>query len=90
MTPENTVNTTKNIAIQAHRKTRKTTSQSKQRVFQPYNIFYLSFLDKIHDATTLETFTKIAYCLEYQTSSHDISKRQTNGIFLKKTGNVHH
>ena len=52
MNPENTVNTAKNIAIPAHRKIRKTTSESKQRVLQPYNIFYLSFLEKIHDATT--------------------------------------
>ena len=83
MNPENTVNTAKNIAIPAHRKIRKTTSESKQRVFQPFYIFYLSFLEKIHVATMLETFTKIAHCLEYQNSSHDISKRQTNGIFLK-------
>ena len=83
MNPENTVNTAKNIAIPAHRKIRKTTPESKQRLLRPYDIFYLSFPEKTHDATTKETCIKIAYCLEYQNSSHDISKRQTNGIFLK-------
>ena len=89
MNPENAVNTAKNIAIPAHRKTRTTTSESKQRVFQLYNIFYLSFLEKVHVAMMLETFTKIAYCLECQNSSHDISKRQPMAFFLK-TGKVHH
>ena len=50
--PKNTVNKAKDIAIPAYHKIRRTTSENKQRVPQPYNIFYLSFLEKIHVATT--------------------------------------
>ena len=49
---QNTVNIAKNIAISACHKIRRTTSENKQRVPQPYNIFYLSFQEKIFVATT--------------------------------------
>ena len=42
MNPENTLNKAKNIAIPAYRKIRKTTSENKQRVPQPYNLSFIS------------------------------------------------
>ena len=48
--PQNTVNKAKNIVISACHKIKRTTSENKQRVPQPYNIFYLSFLENIYVA----------------------------------------
>ena len=60
--PENTLNKAKNIGIPAQYESVKTTSANTQRVRQSYNIFYFSFLEKFHVATTQQTLIKIEYC----------------------------
>ena len=72
------MNKAKNIAISACHKIRRTTSENKQRVSQPYNIFYLSFIEKFMSPRRKKLLPKSRTALEYQNRSHDISKRQTS------------
>ena len=61
--PENTFNIkAKNIGIPAHYTIEKTTSGNAERVSQPYDIFYFSFLEKFHVAAMQQTLSKFEYC----------------------------
>ena len=54
-----------------------------QRVPQPYNIFYFTFLEKFHVARTQQTWAKSCIAFQHQNSTLDKSKRQTNVFFPK-------